>query len=33
MLDNVLVLLDMPDDGLITQGNFEQWWVRDWRKR
>src|SRR5580700_5482812 len=33
MLDKLLVLLDVPDDGLITQSKFEQWWVRDWRKR
>jgi len=33
MLDKVLVLLDVPDYGLITQGNTEQWWVRSWRKR
>ena len=33
MLDKLLVLLDVPDDGLITQGNFEQWWVEEWRKR
>ena len=33
MLDKLLVLLDVPDDGLITQGNCEQWWVRDWRGR
>jgi hypothetical protein len=33
MLDKLLVLLGVPDDGLITQGNSEQWWVRDWRGR
>ena len=31
MLAKLLVLLDVPDDGLITQGNCEQWWVRDWK--
>jgi hypothetical protein len=31
MLDNVLVLLDVPDDGLTTQGIFEQWWVSERR--
>lgn len=31
MLDKLLVLLDVPDDGLITQGNSEQWLVKDWR--
>jgi hypothetical protein len=31
MLEKLLVLLDVPDDGLITQGNSEQWWVKDWK--
>ena len=31
MLEKLLVLLDVPDDGLITLGNSEQWWVQDWR--
>jgi len=31
MLNKLLVLLDVPDDGLITQGNCDQWWVKDWR--
>jgi hypothetical protein len=31
MLDKLLVLLDVSDEGLVTQGNTEQWWVRDWR--
>lgn len=33
MLNQLLVLLGVPDDGLITQGNMEQWWVRDWKGR
>ncbi len=31
MVDKLLVLLQVPDDGLVTMGNSEQWWVRDWR--
>ena len=31
MLDTLLVLLDVSEEGLVTQGNTEQWWVRDWR--
>lgn len=33
MLAKLLVLLDVPDDGLITHGNSEQWWVKDWKAR
>jgi hypothetical protein len=33
MLDKLLVLLDVPDDGLITHGNCEQWWVSDWKEQ
>jgi hypothetical protein len=33
MIDKLLVLLDVPDDGLVTQGNTEQWWVKEWRGR
>jgi hypothetical protein len=32
LADRLLVLLDVPDDGgLMTQGNTDQWWVREWR--
>jgi hypothetical protein len=31
MLDKLLVLLGVPDEGLVTMGNAEQWWARDWR--
>ena len=31
LLDRLLALLDVPDDGVLTQGNSEQWWVRDWK--
>ena len=33
MLDKLLVLVDVPNDVLITKGNSEQWWVRDWKGR
>jgi hypothetical protein len=34
LADRLLVLLDVPDDdGLLTQGNTDQWWVRQWRGR
>lgn len=33
MVDRLLVLLDVPDDGLVTMANNEQWWVREWRGR
>jgi hypothetical protein len=33
MLESLLVLLDVPDDGLITMGNTVQWWVRDYKLR
>ena len=32
MLDRLLVLLGVPDTGLVTMGNTEQWWVQDWRE-
>jgi hypothetical protein len=31
MIDMLLVLLDVPDDGLVTMGNSEQWWARNWK--
>jgi hypothetical protein len=31
MVDKLLVVLVVSDEGLVTQGNTEQWWVRDWR--
>jgi hypothetical protein len=30
-LDKLLVLFDVADDGLITQGNTEQLWATDWK--
>lgn len=33
MLERLLTLLDVPDDGLITLGNSDQWWVKDWKAR
>jgi hypothetical protein len=30
MIDKLLVLLGVPDDGLVTMGNSEQWWVKEW---
>ena len=33
MLDKLLSLLDVPDDGLVTQGSMDQWWARDWKGR
>jgi hypothetical protein len=32
MLDRLLVLLGVPDDGLVTMGNTDQWWVQEWRE-
>ena len=32
LIDKLRVLLGVPDEGLVTQGNGEQWWVRDWLK-
>ena len=31
MLGRLLALLGVPDDGLVTMGHTEQWWVREWR--
>jgi hypothetical protein len=31
MVDKLLVLLDVPDGGLITLGNTHQWWMKDLR--
>ena len=33
MIDRLLVLLDVPGDGLVTMGSSEQWWVPVWRGR
>ena len=33
MIDRLLVLLDVPGDGLVTMGNSEQLWVPGWRGR
>jgi hypothetical protein len=33
MTDRLLVLLGVPDGGLVTMGTSEQWWVREWRGR
>jgi len=30
LIDMLLTLLDVPEGGLITLGNFEQWWVSEW---
>ena len=30
LIDMLPVLLDVPEGGLITLGNFEQWWVSEW---
>ena len=32
MVDRLLVLLGLPDSGLITLGNTEQWWAGDYRR-
>jgi hypothetical protein len=31
MTDWLLALLGVPDEGLVTMGMSEQWWVREWR--
>jgi hypothetical protein len=31
MTDRLLALLDVPDDGLVTQAYSAQWWVREWQ--
>jgi hypothetical protein len=31
LLDRLLALLGVPDDGLVTMGNTEQWWAQKWR--
>ena len=31
-VERLLVLLDVPDEGLITLRNVDQWWVRDYRE-
>ena len=33
LAERLLVLLDVPGDGLLTQGHTDQWWVRQWRGR
>jgi hypothetical protein len=33
MLDRLLDVLDAPDGGLVTLGNTDQWWIRDWKGR
>jgi hypothetical protein len=32
MVDRLLVLLVVPEDGLVTMRNTDQWWVREWVK-
>ena len=31
MLYKLLILLDVPDEALITLGSTEQWWVKDFK--
>jgi hypothetical protein len=31
-VERLLALLGVPEDGLVTMGNSEQWWVREWRE-
>jgi hypothetical protein len=33
MVDKLLVLLEVPVDGLLTMGNCNQWWVSDWKRQ
>jgi hypothetical protein len=32
MVDKLIVLLAVQEDGLVTMRNTDQWWVREWRK-
>ena len=31
IIERLLVLFSVLDDGLVTQGNSAQWWAREWR--